>query len=364
MKKRDLVTDEKLLDTSEKTDQPVRWYRKLWVRVVAGSLALILLVSGVIYYLLPDPSYAVMRQDDETKDMLREQTEAIMSLGINPLDLIKQVKEAQNLQSNLTQAYDTAVTSIQNQQYDKAIESVNYLMENLNDTEDEETKDQLEMTLAELYFAAGDYEQADTISTRIIDKAEDTNGYYSFIRGIARIQKEDYEAGILDLKNAVEAGYEEKALCDTQIALASYYVGNYEEVISYGNSALEAGIDVENEMVLQYLLSFSYMQNGDFAKTVEYLDALIAKKEDSEYYYYRGVAKLALQEYEEAYQDFDKAVELGNDTTMCHYNRGICAIALGDGETGKEELQLVIDRGDEPDLTESAKELLESIQQA
>lgn len=70
-------------------------------------------------------------------------------------------------------------------------------------------------------------------------------------------------------------------------------------------------------------------------------------KEDAEVFYYRGVAYMALEKYEEAAADFEKALALGKDDTAVHYDLGVCLVSGIDPGRGKSELEIAASRKDE-----------------
>jgi tetratricopeptide (TPR) repeat protein len=79
-------------------------------------------------------------------------------------------------------------------------------------------------------------------------------------------------------------------------------------------------------------------------------------------YYYRGLARLALGDYENAAQDFTLAVDWEEDVFSCIFNRGVCYYALEQDEKAITDLLYVAENASDESLVLSAVELLSGLQ--
>lgn len=98
-------------------------------------------------------------------------------------------------------------------------------------------------------------------------------------------------------------------------------------------------------------------------------------KKSGDLYFYRGVSELTLEEYQKAYDDFQKAMKYGltnaqetggeqkkESNTMLYYNRGIAALGLNRQEDATEDLRKVVENNDYPELTKASEELLDMLE--
>ena len=79
---------------------------------------------------------------------------------------------------------------------------------------------------------------------------------------------------------------------------------------------------------------------------------------DPELFYYRGVLRLAREDYEEALVDFDAAIGLGYGTALAYYNRGVCYLTLEDYERLLADMQKVVELNEDEELTQIAQQLI------
>jgi len=74
--------------------------------------------------------------------------------------------------------------------------------------------------------------------------------------------------------------------------------------------------------------------------------------------YYRGVALLSLEKYEEAIADFTKSIEQQFLPQFCYYNRGVCYVQLLDYEKAIEDMGMTLSSGSDEGLIAAAKDIL------
>ena len=80
-------------------------------------------------------------------------------------------------------------------------------------------------------------------------------------------------------------------------------------------------------------------------------------------YYYRGLTRMAYNQYEGAVADFTEALNYEEDKLSCIFNRGVCYFAMENDEEAKKDLIYVVEDGTDPSLVASAKELLNTIEE-
>ena len=81
-------------------------------------------------------------------------------------------------------------------------------------------------------------------------------------------------------------------------------------------------------------------------------------------HYYRGLSRLAMNDYEKAAEDFTEALQWEDNMYECLFNRGVCYYALGENEKALVDFQNVMDNSPEESLVASAKELVSALKSA
>ena len=337
----------------------VKWYRKKWLRITALCLAAVLVISElVIHYTSQQTVQAElgpqMLMDAQVQEVLKD-----------PLRLLRAFKEAkgqlQDKQQKLLEACDQAEKLIKEEKYEEAIEPVDYLLKEMDLTEEETI--QMKMTRTALCFSSGRFDEAMEGCTELIDLDRSENGYYYFMRSICSIQKEDYRQAKQDLLEALDHGYEDEALC---------------YVLKYASLAEKKGADEIYHLTLVYLMAVASLKEEKFQDSISYITELLTTdqyRESGDLYFYRGVSELTLEEYQKAYDDFQEAMKYGlteeegtggegkkESDTMLYYNRGVAALGLNKTEEAVADLQKVVEQNDNQELTDAAEELLDMLQ--
>lgn len=371
------MTTEKKRQSTENprsTNKPqVRWYRKKWLRITALCLAAVMIISElVIHYTSQQTVQAElgpqMLMDAQVQEVLKD-----------PLRLLKAFKEAkgqlQDKQQKLLEACNQAEKLITEEKYEEAIEPVDYLLKEMDLTEEETI--QMKMTRTALCFSSGRFDEAMEGCTELIDQDRSENGYYYFMRSVCSIQKEDYEQAKQDLLAALDHGYEDEALCYVHLAFCDNYLEDYSDVLKYAALAEEKGADDIYHLTLVYLMAVASLKEEKFQDSISYITELLTTdqyRESGDLYFYRGVSELTLEEYQKAYDDFQEAMKYGltntdesggerkeESDTMLYYNRGVAALGLNKTEEAEKDLQKVVERNDNQELTAAAEKLLEML---
>lgn len=348
----------------KKRPSKTKWYHKRGVRILAGTLAVILLLSAFWYARLRS-RYITLYTD------IKQSNETLVELsGIN----VEQSINTENLVD--VGEYSALIQEIKDEDNEAAIDRAEKLM---NREQDPLMKATLMDVLAQLYYSEERYQDAiDTASEVIqLDLVPGSSPY--FVRGLGEMQLEQYDVACEDLKKSIELGNIDKAEALFQLAVCSYSNKNYEDAIEYADKYIlhsktstakdkaqkerDNNAFVSNENICRYIDALSYMNLLEFEMSNEYLSDLIDNHEDKDLLYYRGINNMALGEHEAAIADFTRSRELGKDDSALDYDLGISLISVGRISEGQDELWSVIDKDENPDLATSATNILTALSQ-
>ena len=110
-----------------------------------------------------------------------------------------------------------------------------------------------------------------------------------------------------------------------------------------------------------FWIGLSYLAQNQYSEAVGYLEE--TKDENADYpdiEYYLGICALALEDYETAKGHFTVSIEKEEAVTVSYYNRAMCYLHEGNNNRAKTDLQEVVARGDDEELTKAAEALLEA----
>ena len=287
-----------------------KWYRKKWLRVTAVCLVTVLVVSEfVIHY----TAQQEIQTDFGPETLLDAQIQEVLKDPMKVLEAFKDAKrQLQDKQQKLLDACNKAEKLIKEEKYEEAIEPVDYLLKEMELTEEE--KIQMKMTRTALCFSAGRFDEAMEGCTELINLDRSEEGYYYFMRSVCSIQKEDYSQAKDDLLEALAHGYKDEALCYVHLAFCENYLEDYKEVLKYAELAEEKGAEDVYHTTLTYLMAVASLKEEKFQDSISYITELLVTdqyKKSGDLYFYRGVSELTLEEYQKAYDDFQKAMKYG-----------------------------------------------------
>ena len=357
----------------------LKWYHQKRVRVTAGVLAAVLLITAAAYPMIIPSSMPEARvsgsQGNSNDGTMQENAGAANA-------------PAADAASEADERYAALTKLISDEAYEEALSSVDTLLQAESSPE---RKRDLQGMKGALCYRTGRFAEAAEVCDDLIstDQTGGMDGSIYFVRGVSRIETGQYEEAWNDLKETEKRGFEDKKTLDLQLALAAYLKDDYISAGEYAEKALEekemeesalieTGEDQDGPMfplVLTeesrqqtdeqslYIAAVSKMQQEDFEGSLKWFDRLAALKEDADIFYYRGVAYMALEKYEEAAADFEKALALGKDDTAVHYDLGVCLVSGSDPEKGMSELEIAASRRDDPDLSVSAENVLAALGQ-
>jgi tetratricopeptide (TPR) repeat protein len=325
----------------------IKWYRKKSVRIMAGILAFLLVVTTIGYAALRAKANSLYNEFLASDELLREK-----SLE-NSSDIAIEDKY-----EYLTE-YTELVNAIEKNDYKSAIDKANKLMA---EEEDEEIKAGFQELLCELYYNTGQYQESVDAANKRLALPGQPEAVMYFVLGLSNIQLQNYNDAIDNLTKAKELNYEDVDSINLQLALAAYSTKDYEKAAAYAEDYL-GGSAQDDANLCRYIAALSKMNLTDYEGSIKYLDEIIASEEDSELYYYRGIDNMALENYEAAVEDFKHCEEMGKKDTDVYYDLGICQISIGEVDAGVENLKLVIQKNDRQELTTAASNILTAITQ-
>lgn len=128
------------------------------------------------------------------------------------------------------------------------------------------------------------------------------------------IQALDYQGALEQLDVAEENG-ENSRLVNRARGIACMGLTDYEQAAVWFEEAIAGsrGLVQNIDFDLNYYLAAAYTKNGRFDQAEEIYDAVLAlRPNEKDAYFLRGNVRLALNNYTEAKQDFDRAVSMAH----------------------------------------------------
>ena len=284
-----------------------------------------------------------------------------------------------------------------------------------------ETSEDAEKNLAELtnvYEAAGDFETAAGIYARLREatgnieyalneaycqtsaghpeKAETVRSAYAadggkelssvdVMLGIGWLRGGAYEQAGGAFARAIEENYSDPESLYYYVVLCAYINGDYERTCEYGDrliaritrgeQAETAEFEVEkttgrldvklarmdvSSMCL--MTGAAHVRLGNYEQAVDSLTACLAANQEEVYaHYLRGSCLLAAERYEEAIPDFDAALAAEEEPEKSHYSRGVCRMELGDRAGAVEDFEWVLFHGEDEELFQESGLLISQL---
>ncbi|MDL2318710.1 tetratricopeptide repeat protein [Eubacteriales bacterium OttesenSCG-928-A19] len=254
---------------------------------------------------------------------------------------------------------DSSVISVLSQLYDQlgAYEKARVYYELLVSMDSEDLASLL--NLARCDYMLGSYTDAIAGYDAYLDRAEDTDGFVHFMRGISHLSSGAYEAAAADMETALAMDYAEKAICYEQLSLAYYAMDDFERALSNGEAAAAIGGDQLDNGVLYQRLGVSAMSLGKYDSAIAYLTTSLEVSPGlNGNYYYRGACHLASEDYTAAIKDFTASIDLGQLLQFCAYNRGVCYVQLGDYDSAMVDMEQAFSLKEDASLVEASRDVL------
>ena len=192
-------------------------------------------------------------------------------------------------------------------------------------------------------------------------EGEDPNGEEAAMLAACRMNDADYSGALAMFHRAIADGYVTPYLLYSQSVLCAYMCGDYETVIRDGEKAIE-GLEAaeKNSAELHSWVGLGWMAKGDYTRATEHFTEAAARDASLENVsYYLGISTLAQGDTEKAVICFTESVEKNESVSASLYNRAVCYLKQGLVQEAREDLNAVMERNDDPEVTAQAQELLQ-----
>ena len=200
----------------------------------------------------------------------------------------------------------------------------------------------------------------------------DPTGEYNLMLGLCQMEAGEYSKALNAFHNALNAGYPQRAMVLSQCILCAYIIGDYETVITDGESCLEAlaaqqGKETDLPIIQEQMLpeevhhwvGLSRMAGQDFAGAKkEFLCIKDLNKAPEGIEYYLGLCCASLMENAEAAEHYTRSIDRQEMVSLSLYNRGVAYLQLGKPEDGLADLLAVLQRNDDADAMAATTALL------
>ena len=346
-------------------------------RNIAFALALVILCTTIASYMITGSSIQaadhIVDASSAAESYLAKNTDYVQQ---NRLDRAK--ARLRDAVAGFRESYETHKNAmsiaIANQKYDEALEECDACLTLIGqshaDYEDILTKKGC------LEALLGKYSEAVETLKKVAD-IDDNKAEVHLLLAELYLEQGDITVATEELVKYSDLNPEDSTQLPV-ICELYYGKGNYLKAIEYGERALASG--AAPDMDLYNAVGLSRLLTGDFAAARQDIDKAIECGEKDlaegqtartyaiaqlgETYYFRGLCELSLEQYDEAITDYDRAIELGYQTSLAYYNRGVCKLQVEDYEGCYEDMKVVAQKGDEPEITEIAETLIQAIDTA
>lgn len=351
--------------------------KKEVIRNIAFFLALTIFVTSIVSYLTTGAtitsSDVILDANTAAESYLAKNTEYVQqNRGDRAKTLLKKVLSGFNEDYNTH--YGAMSVAIANQKYEEALEECNACLALI----DEGNANYMGMLMKKGCLEALLQKYQDAVATfHSVIRIDETLPQAHLMLAELYLEQGDVIGATSELVSY--SGLNPGDSSQLPVISELYYgQGNYQKAIEYGEKALASG--VEPDMDLYNAIGLSRLLGGDYEAAVKDIDRAVElgekEREDGqtlhehaiaplgETCYYRGLCKLTLEQYEEAIPDFDRAIELGYKTSLAYYNRGVCRLQTEDYTGSYEDMKIVVENNDEPEITEIAASIIKAIDDA
>ena len=243
----------------------VKWYKKWRVRLIAGALAVIILVSALVYRWYTKHEVEQLMETVSRMQSVDEKAYESYAIPVEALRLPEQ------------DALQDAVKLIEEERYEEAIPVLEQVRES-DYAQDTEVYTALTMALAELCFTTEDFAKAAENGEAVLKADADPDGYYRFLSALALLQTGDYGKAVTHMETLY----------------------NNEQTEEYA-----------------YYLGVSRMANESYAEAkTAFADALERGMEDTACHYNLGLCALMDEDYDTAKTAFSAVVEANDDEEL------------------------------------------------
>jgi len=196
-------------------------------------------------------------------------------------------------------------------------------------------KAKIYLKLAEVNLILKEYQKTHENIEKSLE-FEPINPVAFFVSGYSFLEEGDTNLAIRNFQEAVSQ--------DQDYLDAFYYLGlifsakNDKLAVEYLNNALR--IEPDNVEVL-YILGLFFQENEDSEKAIEIYDRILKIDDNNKFANYnKAYIKLVyLEKFEDAINDFSKAIESDPTYSDAYYNRGYCYELMNDFENSTKDYQ-------------------------
>ncbi len=182
------------------------------------------------------------------------------------------------------------------------------------------------------------FEEALKLTDKVQEiQKEQRDSDYWYKRGMRFAELGEYEKA-LDCYNKDLTIHEKSYTVFLERGKILLQLKKFAEALESFNKAAE----IRNQHFLQYTKKAHYLKNSRrFEKALLYTDnAMNENILDELFWYYKGMALLKLKKYNDAYDCFEKSIEIKKDAT-CMYDLAKCLLLLGDEEKSIDILRKI-----------------------
>jgi len=148
-------------------------------------------------------------------------------------------------------------------------------------------------------------------------------------------------------------------------AQVSFATEDYEKTLYHCEYILNTEKNSEEEnSEAEFLLASAYLQLSDFTSAEASLTRVLAGPQPEDFpdiYYFRGICRLALEDYDGAIDDFTESIMAEQAIQASIFNRSICYLIKELLPQGMEDLKRAADMDDDEDVKQQAILLLDGI---
>ena len=244
---------------------------KILIRLIALLLVFAMIVTTVVYQGISSNSI-----DPYTPSDLEAEEEQVL---MDPQTLIANMQALERTraaQKQLSDTYDACMEALENEDYEAAVEPMEELLAYLK--EDKTFGPYLRAALAELYYYTGRYAQCAMACDNICSKGEDSDGTYTFLKGVACLQTGAYEEGLRALQDVPEESRD--GLFYYLQGVARLALEDYAGAAEAFSGAIDAGY---TDIACYYNLGVAAFVSADYETAVPALQEVVTRDEDPSY---------------------------------------------------------------------------------
>ena len=259
-------------------------------------------------------------------------------------ELVRLLPDEKTYYISLSQAYDTAGD------HDRAISILDQLIRRWPDDAFSHK------VRSNFYSSAGEIDKALADANEIIRLKPDDPDGYSY-RAHYHVVKSDFDKAIADLTQAIRLNPDGAASRYWMRATARNFKGDYVHAIEDATHAIELATNIESEQLRRNVLRSAYkfraiarINVGDAESALaDYNKAIELNPDNADAHAARGQFYVWQKQYDQAIQDFDKALRLDPSEWISRSNKAVALVRLGRLEEANQEVNIGLRSGADRD---------------